>query len=167
MGRDEIEQVYRAYSKEVYLYALALCKDVHAAEDLTGEAFCKALLSFDAKNAGVKYWLLRVCKNLYIDSLRKRRWEQSPLADIEELASDADGPLETVLKKDARQKLYRALLRLSEPDRDMLAMFYFSDCGISQIAVILGRTPGAVKTGLARARARLKKIMEIMEEEIL
>jgi RNA polymerase sigma-70 factor (ECF subfamily) len=160
VGSDEVERLYRAYSKEVYLYALALCKDIHAAEDLTSETFFRALLSFDARAGGVKYWLLRVCKNLYIDTLRKKRWESLPFTDAAEMVAISDCPLDTVLKDEAKRDLYRALLRLSETDREMLTMFYFLGVSISQIASILGRTAGAVKTGLTRARTRLKKILE-------
>jgi RNA polymerase sigma-70 factor (ECF subfamily) len=155
---DELEELYRAYAKEVYLYALALCKDAHLAEDLTCDTFYKALLSLDSNTTGVKFWLLRVCKNLFIDWQRKKRRERGVLA--EEAVLGGNSPLDTVLQNDTRQRLYRSMLRLSETDREMLAMFYFLDCGTAQIAALLGRSAGAVKTGLSRARARLKKILE-------
>ncbi|WP_313340456.1 hypothetical protein [Sedimentibacter sp.] len=37
------------------------------AQDLTSETFFKAMLSLDDNVLYIKYWLFRVCKNLFID----------------------------------------------------------------------------------------------------
>ena len=158
MKHDEIEQVYRRYSKEVYLYALALCKNHYVAEELTSDTFYKALLSIDESRVGINYWLLHVCKNLFIDLCRKKYRE--PLSLKEEITSDGANPLDTVLKNDERGNLYCAILALPPADREMLTMFYFLDCDIAQIALHIGRTAGATKTGLSRARVRLRKLLE-------
>lgn len=49
MKPDELERAYRDYSREVYLYALSLCRDPHEAEELTSDAFYKAFLSLGGK----------------------------------------------------------------------------------------------------------------------
>lgn len=41
----ELEQIYHAYFKDVYLFLYGLSKDQHIAEDLTSETFIKALKS--------------------------------------------------------------------------------------------------------------------------
>ena len=158
MKHDEIEQIYRKHSNEVYLYALALCKDHFVAEELASETFYKALISLDISKTSVKYWLLHVCKNLFIDLCRKKK--KVPLPLFEEIVSDKQSPLDTILRNEERVSLYRALLLLQPIDREMLTMFYFLDCDIAKIASHLGRTTGATKTGLSRARARLKKLLE-------
>lgn len=163
MKHDGIEQLYQTHVKEIYLYALALCEDHHIAEDLTSDTFYKALLSLDVKSSSIKYWLLHVCKNLFIDWCRKKRREPAPLS--QDIAYSGNVPLNEIIKNEMRRDLYAALLRLSETDREMLTMFYFLDCGIVQIASHLGRTPGAVKTGLSRARVRLKKLLEEEKDE--
>lgn len=158
MRGDGLEEIYRRFSGEVYLYALALCKNPAVAEDLTSETFYRALLSLNIDGTGLRYWLFHVCKNLFIDWYRKNRRRESPFA--EEMHFDGDDPLDTLLKEESRRELYRGLLKLSETDREMLVMYYFLNCNISQIASQLGRTAGAVKTGLSRARVRLKKQLE-------
>ena len=158
MRGDGLEEIYRRFSGEVYLYALVLCKNPVVAEDLTSETFFRALLSLDADSAGLRYWLLRVCKNLFIDWYRKNRRRETLFT--EEMRFGGDHPLDAVLKEESRKELYRALLKLSETDREMLVLYYFLNCNISQIASQLGRTAGAVKTGLSRARVRLKKQLE-------
>ena len=47
MKPDELECAYHAYGREVYLYALSLCRDPHEAEELASDAFYKAFLSLE------------------------------------------------------------------------------------------------------------------------
>ena len=158
MKNDEIELIYIKHSKEGYLYALALCKDHFIAEELVSDTFYKALLSMDASKTSVKYWLFHVCKNLFIDMYRKKKKEPIPL--VEEIVSVGNRPLDTIIKNEEHIILYSKILLLQPIDREMLTMFYFLDCDIVKIAAHLGRTTGATKTGLSRARVRLKKLLE-------
>ena len=73
MLNDRLEQLYSKYYRQVYLYALSLCRSRHQADDLTSETFFKALLSLQESTPYIKYWLFRVCKNLYLDSMRKKQ----------------------------------------------------------------------------------------------
>ena len=158
MKHDEIEQIYIKHSNDVYLYALALCKDHFIAEELASDTFYKALLSLDMSRTSIKYWLFHVCKNLFIDLCRRKK--KMPVALVDGIGSNEQGSLELILKNEERVNLYRAMLSLQPTDREMLTMFYFLDCDIAQIASHLGRSSGATKTGLSRARVRLKKLLE-------
>lgn len=73
MINDKIEELYIKYHKEVYLYAYSLCKNHHISQDLTSDTFYKAYLSMNSEVEYIKYWLFRVCKNQYIDYLRKSK----------------------------------------------------------------------------------------------
>lgn len=161
MRKDGLEKIYRQFSGEVYLYALALCQNPDLAEDLTSETFYKAMLSLDPKHGGIRYWLFHVCKNLFLDWCRKNRRQEAFISA--EIPLEGNLPLDMLLKEESRKALYRALLRLSETDRELLTLYYFLDCDIRQIATQLNRTAGAVKTGLSRARVRLKKQWEEIE----
>ena len=161
MKQDMLEELYRSCAGQVYLYALSLCKDPHQAEELTSDTFYKALLCLEEEREGVKYWLLKVCRNLFLDRARRqRRRKELPLEEEWLTGQGQDNPLEEYLQNEERQALYRALLRLPPFDRELLTMFYFAGCGTAQIASLTGKTPGAVKTGLSRARIRLKKGLE-------
>ena len=67
MKNDDLEEVYSLYAKQVYLYARSLCNNHYMAEELTSDTFYKALLSLDGKSTSIKYWLLRVCRNLFLE----------------------------------------------------------------------------------------------------
>ena len=45
MNHDELEQLYRQYYNELYLYAYSMCRNHTAAQDIVSDTFFKALLS--------------------------------------------------------------------------------------------------------------------------
>lgn len=67
-----LEELYRRYAGELYLYAYSLCQNEAQAQDLTAEAFCRALLALDGADAGWRSWLYKVCRNLWLDQVRRR-----------------------------------------------------------------------------------------------
>ena len=80
MESEILEQLYQRYSGAVYLYCLSLCGDGHTAQDLVSEAFVKAYLSLPEEVPSFRYWLFRVCKNLWIDHCRKMQYTIGPEA---------------------------------------------------------------------------------------
>lgn len=161
MNSEDLEQIYLKYYHQVYLYALSLSGNVHSAEDLTSETFCKALLSLEDCGQSVKFWLFRVCRNLFFDSLRRDR-RLLPEEAIQE--ETADQVWEHMLKNEEARQLYRSILMLSPNYRELVYMFYFQDCSIKEIARLTKKPEGAVKTALCRARQRLKFYLK--EEEL-
>ena len=73
MHADALEALYRDHYRAALLYALSLCGDRDLAEDLVSDAFEAALLTLDDSHPSVRYWLLRVCRHLWLDELRRRK----------------------------------------------------------------------------------------------
>ena len=73
MEKDILEQLYRKYYKVAFVYAISICGDISLAEDLVSEAFIKADISLPDDVPSFKYWLFKVCKNLWIDYIRKHK----------------------------------------------------------------------------------------------
>lgn len=161
MKPDELEEAYRMYGREVYLYALSLCRDPREAEELASDAFYKAFLSLGESRAPLRYWLLRVCRNSFLDRARRRR--AHPEEEWRELPTDFD-MADRLIAGEERQALYRWLLRLPPRYREVLCMHYFLDRGIPEIAALTGQTQGTVRTALCRARAALRRIAKEEQE---
>ncbi len=120
---DQVEKLYREYYREVYLYALSLCKEHHLAQDLTAETFFRAYLSVGETDY-IKYWLFKVCKNLYMDFLRKNREDCS--VEPQELGTgENDSPLAKIIASEEKRELYAAILKLAENSREILILYYF------------------------------------------
>lgn len=159
MNQDLLEEIYQKYYRDVYLYAYSLCKSHHLAQEITSDTFFKALISCDDEVQSIRYWLLRVCKNCFIDHWR--RAQKHSAIPIEELPLQAkDDPLEGLLQQESHRSLYQAILQLPEQTREIVLLFYFHGFSGQQIAAMTGRSPGAVRTLLYRARAQLKDLLK-------
>nr|WP_243278140.1 RNA polymerase sigma factor [Enterocloster citroniae] len=152
-----LEEIYLAYYHEVYLYTLSLCGNIHLAEDLTSEAFYKALFSLEGQGQNVKFWLFKVSRNLFYDRLRKDARIVPEQKEHQSPSGPKDMVWEQMLKSEEARQLYRAILSLPPQYSEAVFMFYFLDYSVNEIAGLTGRKPGAVKTVLCRARKRLKK----------
>ena len=71
MDAQLLETLYRKYYSAAYAYCLTLCGSEQTAQDLVSDAFVKAWLSLPEDIPSFRYWLLRVCKNLWIDQLQQ------------------------------------------------------------------------------------------------
>ena len=160
MKKNQLEQLYRAYYNDVYLYALSLCKNHHVAQEITSDTFFKALLSLEEANGNIKYWLIRVCKNLTLNYFRsRRRFAVKPLEELP-LATGRDPVLRSLLQKEELLALYQAIYSLPPAARECLTLFYFSGLSCQEIAQTTGTTNGAVRALLYRTRQKLKKERE-------
>ena len=74
MDQEILEALYRRHYSAAILYCMSLCGDEHLAQDLVSDAFIKAYLSLPDEIPSFQYWLLRVCKNIWIDHLRKQKF---------------------------------------------------------------------------------------------
>lgn len=166
MKHDAVEEAYRRYNTEIYLYALALCGNPADAEELAAEAFFRAIVSARDDTPAIKYWLLRVCRNLWLDNLKKRRFrDDTPLEALQIPVEDS--ALSRLIQNEEHRRLWRCCMSLPANTRELLIMYYFMDYDIRQISRATGRTPGAVKTALSRARVRLKALLEAEESNEL
>lgn len=159
MINNQLEKLYALYHREVYLYAFSLCKNHHQAQDLTSDTFFKAILSLDEEKSYIKYWLFRVCKNLFIDITRKNK-EYSSGDKYENKLVLNETPLDKVIDNEERMKLYKLVMELSTSYREIIVLYYYCDFSLKEISITTGLSYGAAKTLLSRARKNLKKRLE-------
>lgn len=158
MDADILQELYDRYYSRAMLYTLSLCGDEELAKDLTSEAFVRAYLSLPDETPSFPYWLMRVCKNLWLDHLRRSR-PQTPLEDAARLA-DPDTPESIFLATERSRALWRAIGRLAEVDREIVTLHYYSGLPLQQVAALVGRSYGATRQRLSRLRQTLKTELE-------
>jgi RNA polymerase sigma-70 factor (ECF subfamily) len=154
-----MEKIYNKYYTEIYLYAFSLCKDHYIAQDLTGDTFYKAMLSIDDTIQHIKYWLLRVCKNLFLDYVRKN--SRLSIGDgLEDILSTEESPLDKIIENEEKRKLYKHVMNLHPSYREIIILYYYCGLTLKEMSCQTGLTEGAVKTLLYRARKKLKVELE-------
>lgn len=158
MDHDILEELYRRHYSAAMLYCMSLCGDEHMAQDFVSDAFVKAYLSLPDDYPSFQYWLLRVCKNLWIDHLRKQKFQTS--AEHLERLADPVTPETTYIRNQERKALWNAILSLAPSDRELVTLHYFSALPLTQIAPLLGKSYAATQKQLVRLRQTLKQRME-------
>ena len=158
MDAELLEQLYRKYYASVLLYCTVLCGNEELAKDITADAFIKAYLSLPDEVPSFRFWLLRVCKNLWIDHLRKHRREISE-EPLQYIAGEVS-PEVRYLQSERSRCLWRAIADLPPMDRELVTLHYVSGLPLQQIAPIVGKTYPAVRQRMVRLRQTLKSKME-------
>ena len=158
MDANVLEELYHKYYRSAVLYCIGLCGIQQLAEDIATDAFVKAYLSLPNDVTSFRYWLMKVCKNLWIDYLRKHRREVSDeyLPEI----SDGTTPETTYILNERNRCLWDTINTLPAADREMLILHYFSGLTLQEISQLAGRTAPAVRTRMMRLRQTLKRKME-------
>lgn len=168
-GNDEaFTQLIKEYEDKVYNLCLRMSGNRDDAQDLAQEAFLKAWrgLRFYKQEASFSTWLYRLTSNVCIDYLRqkKRRPVQSLTADDEEEAQydvvdPAPTPYEQAENTQVREAVAAAMDGLEEEFRQVLTLRVVEELSYDEIAQIMDLKVGTVKSRLARAREKLRKIL--------
>lgn len=156
--KDLLEALYRKYYGAAYAYCLTLCGDHHLASDIVADAFVKAYLSLPDDVPSFRYWLLRVCKNLYFDHLRRSRFETS--GDLLENLTTSETPEIIYIKNETYRALWNTIATLPPADRELLTLHYFSGLPLRDIAPIMGKPYTAVRQRMVRLRQTLRSRLE-------
>ena len=168
---DAFEQLLLEHQKNVYNLCYRMAGDPDDAMDLSQETFLRAWRCLDQYQFASAFstWLYRLCSNICIDFLRRRRRQQTvPLtcedADGEEqtyaVPDPAPLPEEQVELKLTRETLAAAMAQLLPEHRAVLQLRVVNEMSYEQIADVLDIQIGTVKSRLSRARNQLKKILE-------
>lgn len=158
MDADLLEELYRKYYTSAVLYCTALCGDSHWAQDIAADAFVKAYLSLPNDVPSFRYWLLRVCKNLWIDQLRRQKRETS--AEPLQYMADHTTPETQYIQEEQNRCLWSAISQLPPLDRELVTLHYFSGLSLQEAAKLLGKSYDATRQRMVRLRQTLKSRME-------
>ena len=150
------ENLFRKYYNEALLYVFSFCHNRALAEDLVQEAYMRAIRSIDEEKDGFKFWLFKVCRNLYFDTLRKNKKVEAITSDMPSNESLVDD----VIQKDEYRALYKAIALLKDDFREIVRLYYFDSMSVKEIASIVDESVDNVKIKLYRARLKLKDILE-------
>lgn len=158
MNRKLLEYVYKKYGRELYIYLYSLCKEQTLAEEPVQETFAKAILSLSDEHPNFRAWLYKVGKNLY-QNYRKKWGREEQYQEMPEIPYEA-GILERYIQNEENQRLYQEILKLQEDQKQVIILFYFSECSIRETAEIMGLKEGHVRMLLTRGRRKLKERLE-------
>ena len=156
------ERIYRKYHRPAFTVAVRVCRCRELAQEVTQEAFISAFRRIRQFRGDAPFWgwLRRVVVNHAISALRKL-----PKADIVEFEDyqswDAGQQEQISLAMD----LDDALQQLGDEDRAIVWLHDVEGYRHQDIAKLFGKTESFSKTRLARARKRLRSLIESANSE--
>ena len=155
------------YAKRVYRKLLTMTKNREDAEDALQDTFLQAFLALHTfeERASFYTWVTRIAINSALMILRRRRRRAEVSLDApgetEETAlcfqfrDSGPSPEHICVHRQSYVSIHRSIWKLQPRLRQVIEMQMKGDCSIREIAQALGITESAVKSRLARARARL------------
>ena len=154
--------------RRVFLLIYRIVGNVPDAQDLTQEAFIKALQHQDQLKDMEKaaHWLSRIATNTAIDFLRRNdRVSFSDLENLPEKVTTAmgDDPEQRVLRSERRDRLSASLEVLTERERMALLLRDVEDLPAEEVAEQLRCSKATVRSHIANARVKLRKHFERMQ----
>ena len=143
----------------VYRTCLRILGQQHDAEEVTQEAFVAAYRAIGQYRGDgePRAWLLRIAQRQAYRRLSQRRPAASlDSVDESRLADRSADPTRVVLAAESRDTVRDAVAALGEPYREVVALRFFAELSLGEIAEATGRPMGTVKTHLRRGLERLR-----------
>lgn len=151
-----VEENLRRVFRQIY----HMVGNVADAQDLTQEAFIKALQRQDQLKDGEKaaHWLSRIATNTALDFLR--RHGRYTFCEIDEAPEyDCESPEEILLRGEQRDYLEAGLSVLTPRERTALVLRDVEDLPAEEVARMLDCSKATVRSHIANARTKIRKFM--------
>jgi RNA polymerase sigma factor (sigma-70 family) len=142
--------------RRVYAYVAYRVGDGPDAEDVTSEAFARALRyrqSFDEQRGDAVAWVIGIARRCIADFYEDRLDSTDELPEQPAPGNLADDALR-------RLELAGALAQLDDRDRELVALRYGADLTAKQIAELLGLRTNTVEVALHRVLRRMREQLE-------
>lgn len=173
--RAAFERLYRETSPHLLGVVLRIQKDRAQAEDVLQEVYVNVWRSAQGFNPAVSQpttWLGSIARNRAIDSLRRGQTAPQTVSSraggpededtdmLDDIASEAPGPLDLLAQASTAKALSTCMDNLSGDQRHSLALAYYQGLSHSEVADHLGQPLGTVKSWVRRGLQGLKNCLE-------
>lgn len=152
------ESIYVEHFRGVYRYVCTLCHDEILAEEITQEAFFKALESldkFDGK-CHLFVWLCQIAKNTYFSYL-KRKKIQSEHSASNYLSFSTDSLEDKITDQDAAQNIHRLIHTLKDPYKEVFLLRVYAELSFAHIGKIFDKSDSWARLVYYRAKNELRR----------
>lgn len=159
------EPIVRAYEPSGLRVALGMMGNLDDAQDALQDAFVKTWKTLDRFDLKRRFapWFFQILRNQCRDALRKRkaRFRLEALDERLEMrpADPETGPERRNERREAKERLWKALEQLDEDYREVLVLKEIEGFRYGEIAGILGIPEGTVASRLFHARRALAAVL--------
>ena len=173
--QDAFGSLVKKYQKGVHALAWRKIGDFHVAQEIAQDAFLKAYQKLGTlKNHNAfSGWVYVIVAHLSRDWLRKNRLPMDPLdtTDVSEVDqvsySRYTAEKQAAEADETRREIVKELLKkLPESERTVITLHYLGEMTVKAVAEFLGVSQNTVKSRLSRARNRLRKEEDMIQQNL-
>lgn len=164
----EFGEIYRMYFDDVYLYIRRLCGNGDVAEEITSEAFFRAMRAIRGfrGDCDIRVWLCQIAKNCYYTYLKKSgRTVSAEDAGLSELPSEEGSAEDRCVERDEAARIRALLHGVPEPYKEVFMWRVFAELSFRQIGQIFGKTENWACVTYHRARSMIRSGLEDTKDE--
>ncbi|MHB6912724.1 RNA polymerase sigma factor [Streptomyces sp. DB-54] len=159
---DQVAALWDREAEGLLRYATVLTNNAAEAGDLVSRAFEAAVLDWGtvgSRKLGAQMaWLRRVCKNMWIDDVRRSANLDRLRPELAERCQRAElDPEDAALLGQAADHCLRVMSGLPTVRRQVAVLFFLEEYPSSVIAELLGIASSGVRKHVAKARHELQK----------
>ncbi len=156
------ELLYNNY-EFVFKFMVKLTYNKSLSEDLTQETMIRAIEKIKLYVPGkskFSSWLITLAKNIYIDHLRKHKYEEN-FFNLDELLPQFE--VHTGENSDSIRNMLEVLKKLADDIRIPIILKHFYGYSYDEIASIMGKPQGTIKSRIHNGIGSLRKELEASE----
>jgi RNA polymerase sigma-70 factor, ECF subfamily len=160
---DELRELYRRYSGQLFGFACNALGDRELAEEVVQDVFARAWRhagDYDPSRSSVRTWLYSIARNRVVDARRRAAVRPGVAGGEPESPAELDRTLEHAV---LRWQVAAALARLSPEHREVIRLAHYGGLTLREIAQRKGIPLGTVKSRTSYALRSLRLILDEME----
>ncbi len=153
---NNFEKIYSEYYDTVFQFVLSLCKDEAWAEEITQEAFFKALKSIDTFRGECKLgvWLCQIAKNTFYTEVKRRNRQVDYPLEIVPTDEDTE---QKIIDKETAFELHKKLHQLDNPYKEVFWMRTFGELSFAEIGMLWNKSESWARVTYHRAKMKIKE----------
>jgi RNA polymerase sigma-70 factor, ECF subfamily len=174
-NKPPFDEIYEAHYDRIWRFLLHASADVHNALDLTSRTFLRAFSAwprYQVTDTPIGAWIMRIAVNEWRRELKRRKISRFiplldtdldkgmlPLLDQQEVNSAVE-----ILERDENyRQLRKSVSDLPEKYETPIILYYFEHLSLEEVATVLGRPLGTVKSLIHRGIERLRQDQGLRE----
>ncbi len=152
---SKLGEIYDTQAPRIFRYIYHRLGNRPLAEDLTSEVFVRFLRSGTTPDNLIAF-LYRIAHNLVVDFLRRN---PNTLSLDEATVADQADPSDSAELEQEKATLRRAVARLTPDQQQVIVLKFVEELSNDEIALVLGKSTGAVKAIQHRALETLRNLL--------
>lgn len=156
---QDLDRIYHDNFNKVYRYILSISGDPHLAEDITQEAFFRAMQKLGSfrGECSLTTWLCRIARNVYLNHEKREANIREKMKQHPPESINAESAEQELLRQEQASAIMAAIHKLQEPYREVFSLRSFSELSFREIGKLFGKNESWARVTYHRAKLKVKE----------